>query len=32
MPLWKVYHPVGAYTPEDKKAFAENKPSPRTHA
>ena len=23
MPLWKVYHPAGAYTPEDKQAFAE---------
>jgi phenylpyruvate tautomerase PptA (4-oxalocrotonate tautomerase family) len=23
MPLWKVYHPVGAYTAEDKKALAE---------
>src|SRR3979411_229599 len=23
MPLWKVYHPVGAFTVEDKDAFAE---------
>jgi phenylpyruvate tautomerase PptA (4-oxalocrotonate tautomerase family) len=23
MPLWKVYTPVGAYSPEDKKALAE---------
>ena len=23
MPLWKVYHPVGAYTAEDKKGLAE---------
>jgi len=23
MPLWKVYHPAGAYTPADKQAFAE---------
>jgi phenylpyruvate tautomerase PptA (4-oxalocrotonate tautomerase family) len=23
MPLWKIHHPVGAYTPEDKKEFAE---------
>jgi phenylpyruvate tautomerase PptA (4-oxalocrotonate tautomerase family) len=23
MPLWKVYHPVGAYSAEDKKKFAE---------
>jgi phenylpyruvate tautomerase PptA (4-oxalocrotonate tautomerase family) len=23
MPLWKVYHPVGAYTAEDKKALAQ---------
>jgi phenylpyruvate tautomerase PptA (4-oxalocrotonate tautomerase family) len=23
MPLWKIYHPVGAFTPEDKKAMAE---------
>lgn len=23
MPLWKIYHPVGAYTPEDKHQFAE---------
>lgn len=22
MPLWKVYHPVGAYTREDKQAFS----------
>jgi phenylpyruvate tautomerase PptA (4-oxalocrotonate tautomerase family) len=22
MPLWNVYHPPGAYTPEDKQAFA----------
>ena len=22
MPLWKVHHPVGAFTPEDKHAFA----------
>ena len=22
MPLWKVYHPVGAYTREDKHTFA----------
>ncbi len=22
MPLWKVYHPVGAYTAQDKNAFA----------
>jgi phenylpyruvate tautomerase PptA (4-oxalocrotonate tautomerase family) len=22
MPLWKVYHPVGAYTAEDKRAIA----------
>ena len=22
MPLWKVYHPVGAFTAEDKKALA----------
>ena len=23
MPLWKVYHPVGAYSARDKKEFAE---------
>ena len=23
MPLWKVYHPVGAYSAKDKKEFAE---------
>ena len=23
MPLWKVYHPVGAFTAEDKKALAQ---------
>ena len=23
MPLWKVYHPVDAYSAEDKKQFAE---------
>lgn len=23
MPLWKVYHPVGAYSAQDKKTFAE---------
>jgi phenylpyruvate tautomerase PptA (4-oxalocrotonate tautomerase family) len=23
MPLWKIYHPVGAYTSEDKKQFSE---------
>lgn len=23
MPLWTVYHPAGAYTPDEKKAFAE---------
>jgi phenylpyruvate tautomerase PptA (4-oxalocrotonate tautomerase family) len=23
MPLWKIHHPVGAYTPADKKEFAE---------
>lgn len=23
MPLWKIYHPVNAYSPEDKDAFAE---------
>ena len=23
MPLWKIHHPVGAYTAEDKKEFAE---------
>jgi phenylpyruvate tautomerase PptA (4-oxalocrotonate tautomerase family) len=23
MPLWKIYHPEGLYTPEDKKALAE---------
>ena len=22
MPLWKVYHPAGAFTAEDKKALA----------
>jgi hypothetical protein len=22
MPLWKIYHPVGAYSAEDKKEFA----------
>jgi phenylpyruvate tautomerase PptA (4-oxalocrotonate tautomerase family) len=22
MPLWNIHHPVGAYTPEDKKEFA----------
>jgi phenylpyruvate tautomerase PptA (4-oxalocrotonate tautomerase family) len=22
MPLWKIYHPVGAYTDEDKQEFA----------
>lgn len=22
MPLWHVYHPVGAYSPDDKQAFA----------
>jgi phenylpyruvate tautomerase PptA (4-oxalocrotonate tautomerase family) len=22
MPLWKVYHPVGAFTAEDKEALA----------
>jgi len=21
MPLWKIYHPVGAYTPQDKQAL-----------
>ncbi|MEJ0016445.1 MAG: tautomerase family protein [Acetobacteraceae bacterium] len=24
MPLWKVYHPAGAYLAEDKKQFAEH--------
>ena len=24
MPLWKVYHPVGAYSAQDKKRLAEN--------
>lgn len=23
MPLWKIHHPVGAYTDEDKKEFSE---------
>ncbi len=23
MPLWKIYHPVGAYTPEDKRGIAQ---------
>ena len=23
MPLWKIYHPQGAYTAEDKKAMSE---------
>ncbi len=23
MPLWKVYHPAGAYTAEDKKNLSE---------
>ena len=23
MPLWKVYHPVGAYSARDKEEFAE---------
>lgn len=23
MPLWKIYHPVDAYTPQDKQALAE---------
>lgn len=23
MPLWKIYHPEGAYSPEDKQAIAE---------
>jgi len=23
MPLWKIYHPVNAYTPQDKQNFAE---------
>lgn len=23
MPLWKIYHPVGAYGAEDKQALAE---------
>ena len=23
MPLWKVYHPAGAYSAQDKKEFAE---------
>ena len=23
MPLWKIHHPAGAYTPEEKKEFAE---------
>jgi phenylpyruvate tautomerase PptA (4-oxalocrotonate tautomerase family) len=23
MPLWKIHHPVGAYTPEEKKEFSE---------
>jgi hypothetical protein len=23
MPLWKVYHPAGAYTAEDKKMLSE---------
>jgi phenylpyruvate tautomerase PptA (4-oxalocrotonate tautomerase family) len=23
MPLWKIYHPVGAYSAQDKKEFAE---------
>ena len=22
MPLWNIYHPVGAYTPEDKQEMA----------
>lgn len=22
MPLWNIYHPVGAYTEDDKHAFA----------
>jgi phenylpyruvate tautomerase PptA (4-oxalocrotonate tautomerase family) len=24
MPLWKIYHPAGAYSAEDKQALAEN--------
>ena len=23
MPLWKVYHPIGAYSAQDKRDFAE---------
>ena len=23
MPLWNIYHPVGAYSAQDKKEFAE---------
>lgn len=23
MPLWKIYHPAGAFTPEDRKGMAE---------
>ena len=23
MPLWNVYHPVGAYSAQDKQVFAE---------
>ena len=30
MPLWKVYHPAGAFTAEDKQSLA--KPSPYTLA
>jgi hypothetical protein len=24
MPLWKIYHPAGAYTVEDKKKFSQS--------
>jgi phenylpyruvate tautomerase PptA (4-oxalocrotonate tautomerase family) len=24
MPLWKIYHPAGAYTAEDKKEFSQS--------
>lgn len=32
MPLWKIHHPVGAYTEQDKEAFAQAIVNPYTAA
>jgi len=26
MPLWNIYHPIGAYSAQDKREFAEKSP------